>query len=165
MNKYSRVLATTMASKPTLWPRWLVIALSMLGSPIALAADSAEHLREAQAYFDKGDINVAVIQLKNALLIDPANQTARLLLGKAYLKKNDGLSAEKELRRAQELGAPREAVLVPLGRALLISGQTAELLESISPQTDDSDSLQGDILVLQGQAHLARGTGAEADGG
>ena len=162
-NKHTPDFATTMAFKPGLWPQWLIVVLCLLWSLIAFAADSDEYLRDAQAYLDKGEVSAAVIQLKNALLVDPDNKEARLLLGKAYLKQKDGLSAEKELRRAQELGAAREAVLVPLGRALLMTGQSDKLLQTITPEAGDSDALQVDILLLQGQAYLATGKLAMAD--
>lgn len=152
-----------MASRPGPWARWLIVGLCLLWSLIAAAVQSGEYLRDAQAYFDKGEVNAAIIQLKNALLIDPANKEARLLLGKAYLKQKDGLSAEKELRRAQELGALREAVLVPLGRALLMTRQSDKLLQTITAETGDSEILQGDILLLQGQAYLASGKPALAE--
>jgi putative PEP-CTERM system TPR-repeat lipoprotein len=141
----------------------LIVILCLLWSLTAFAADSSEYLRDARAYFDQGEINAAVIQLKNALLADPASTEARLLLGKAYLKQKDGLSAEKELRRAQELGASREAVLVPLGRALLMTGQNDRLLETTSPEADDTKALKVDILLLQAQACLATGKPALAD--
>lgn len=142
-------------------PRWLtqglLAGLCLSWSLLALATDSADYLRDAQAYIDKGEVSAAVIQLKNALLADPSNREARLLLGQTYLKQNDGLSAEKELRRAQELGAAREDVLAPLGRALLMTGQNGKVLQEINPESGDSDALRLDILVLQGQAYLATG--------
>ena len=162
-NKYTTDAATAMASWPAQRSQWLIIALCLLWSLTAFAADSGKYLRDARAYLDHGEINAAVIQLKNALLADPASKDARLLLGKAYLKQKDGQSAEKELRRAQQLGATREAVLVPLGRALLMTGQSDTLLETISPEADDSKALKVDILLLQGQACLATGKPALAD--
>jgi len=149
--------AMTRTSRPRRWARWLIILLCLPWVPPAPAGDSAEYLRDAQAYIDKGEINVGVIQLKNALLADPANKEARLLLGQAYLTQKDGLSAEKELRRAQELGAAREDVLAPLGRALLMTGQNGKVLQEINPESGDSESLRLDILVLQGEAYLATG--------
>jgi Flp pilus assembly protein TadD len=121
-SKHTPDYSTTMVLKPVPWAQWLIVILCLLWSLSAFAEDSDEYLREAQAYLNKDETGAAVIQLKNALLLDPDNREARLLLGKAYLKQKDGLSAEKELRRAQELGAAREAVLPSLGQALLITG-------------------------------------------
>jgi putative PEP-CTERM system TPR-repeat lipoprotein len=148
---------TTMDALPGRWTQRLLLALCLSWPLMALATDSAEYLRDAQTYLDKGEITAAVIQLKNALLADPSNKDARLLLGKAYLTQKDGPSAEKELRRAQELGVAREDVLAPLGRALLMTGQNDKVLQEINPESGDSESLRLDILVLQGQAYLATG--------
>lgn len=155
--------ASTMTFKPRLSPQLLIVVLCLLWSLSVFAADTDEYLSDAQAYLGKGEVSAAVIQLKNALLVDPDNKEARLLLGTTYLKQKDGLSAAKELHRAQELGAAREAVLVPLGRALLMSGQSDKLLQTITPEAGDPDALKVDILLLQGQAYLATGTLALAD--
>jgi len=162
-NKHTPDFASTMAFKPGLWTQWLIVVLCLLWPLVPTAADLDEYLRDAQAYLDKGEINAAVIQLKNALLVNPDNRKARLLLGKAYIQQKDGLSAEKELLRAQELGAVREAVLVPLGRALLMTGQHDKLLQTITREAGDSEALQIDILLLQGQAYLGTGKQAMAD--
>lgn len=162
-NKHNTYFTTRINFNPGLWPQMLVVVLCLLWSLVAFAADADEYLRGAQAYLDKGEVSAAVIQLKNALLAAPDNRKARLLLGKAYLKQKDGLSAEKELRRAQDLGASREALLEPLGRALLMTGQSEKLLQTIHYKAGDSSTLQVDILLLQGQAYLALGKPAMAD--
>jgi putative PEP-CTERM system TPR-repeat lipoprotein len=162
-SKHTPDYSTTMVLKPVPWAQWLIVILCLLWSLSAFAEDSDEYLREAQAYLNKDETGAAVIQLKNALLLDPDNREARLLLGKAYLKQKDGLSAEKELRRAQELGAAREAVLPSLGQALLITGQSDKLLRTINHETGDSEPLNLDILLMQGQAYLASGKLAMAD--
>ena len=136
--------------------RLIAILVFALWPLIATAADSGDYLSDAQAYFGKGEYDAAVIQLKNALLEDPDNRQARLLLGQAYLKLEDGPSAHKELSRALELGASREAVLEPLGRALLMSGKSDELLELLAIEEGDPLPLKVDLLVLQGQAHTAK---------
>jgi tetratricopeptide (TPR) repeat protein len=82
-------------------PQWLAAVLCITWSLVTFAADGDSYLREAQAYYDKGELSAAIIQLKNALLADPENGQARLLLGKSYLQQKDGLAAEKELSRAK----------------------------------------------------------------
>ena len=124
---------------------------------ISLAMDSDEFMRDAHNYFNNREYNAAVIQLKNAILANPENAQARVLLGKIYLKLDDGLSALKELRRARELGAAREEVLEPLGRALLWSERNDEILDEISIEDGDSVPLKINILLLHGQAYFAKG--------
>ena len=64
-----------------------------------------------------------MIELKKVLQNNPDNRDARLLLGEVSLLTGEAAAAEKELRRAQELGIPREKLIIPLGRALLAQGQ------------------------------------------
>ena len=132
----------------------LALVLCFVWPLLLVAADVEDYLRDARAYVDKGEYSAAVIQLKNALLVEPDNAEARLLLGQTYLELKDALSAEKELLRAQDLGVTREAVLVPLGHAWLMSGQHDKVLQGITQETGDSPELVIDILVLQGQAYL-----------
>ena len=135
--------------------RLMAVIVFALWPFLSNAADAEQYLRDAQSYFDKGEYSAAVIQLKNALLADPDNGQARLLLGKAYLRLEDGPSAHKELSRARELGVSREVVLEPLGRAMLLTGKSDEILEILSVEEDDPVPLKVDIHVLLGKAHMA----------
>jgi Tfp pilus assembly protein PilF len=87
----------------------------LLYTGIVLAMTSEDYLREAENYLAKGEIQAAVIQLKNALQQDPDNVRARLRLGKIYLRAGQGRAAEKELSQARKLGAKPEEVLVAGG--------------------------------------------------
>jgi putative PEP-CTERM system TPR-repeat lipoprotein len=142
--------------------RWLIL-LFVVCPLISMAMDASEYLDDARGYFDKGEYRAAVIQLKNALLVDPDSGEARLLLGKTYLKLEDGPSALKELKRARDLGVGREAVLAPLGRAYLMSGQGGKLLQTILQEADDPPRTRIDILLLHGQAYLEKQHFAMAD--
>ena len=135
--------------------RLMAVIVFALWPFLSNAADAEQYLRDAQSYFDKGEYSAAVIQLKNALLADPDNGQARLLLGQAYLRLEDGPSAHKELSRALELGVSREVVLEPLGRAMLLTGKSDEILEILSVEEDDPVPLKVDIHVLLGKAHMA----------
>ena len=98
----------------------MVMATFSVWPVMSLAMDADDYLREAKTYLEHGQNTHAVIQLKNALLLDQNNIEARLLLGEAYLDQEDILSAEKELNRARELGAGREQVKRPW-RFMIIS--------------------------------------------
>ena len=84
------------------------------------AASAEDYLQAARKYLSDGEVNAAVIELKNALQEDPANLEARLMLGGVYLKLRDGSSAEKELKRAIALQAAKEHWQLQLGRAYLL---------------------------------------------
>jgi putative PEP-CTERM system TPR-repeat lipoprotein len=104
-------------------------------------------MAEARQYVAQGDTRAAVIQLKNVLQQAPANGAARMLLGQLYLGAGDVLSADKELRRAQELGVNPGTVLPLLGKAMLMQGQYDKLLEQIK-----ADDQQPQLMALRGHA-------------
>lgn len=121
---------------------------------VVYAASSEDYLKEAQDYAKKGDINAAIIQLKNALQKDPKNIKARFFLGKNYLTRGDGANAEKEFSRAQRLGMARQQMVVPLGRAMLLQGRADDVLKQIKIKKDFPTDVQADVYVLQANAYM-----------
>ncbi len=131
-----------------------VLTLSALPLLLSLGAchrpqAADELMADARRYRDQGDAKAAIIQLKNAVQQQPDHAGARLLLGQMYIEGGDMLSAEKELRRARELGAVPETVLPALGKALLLQGQYERLLQEIPD--DPANAL---ALALRGHAML-----------
>lgn len=119
-------------------------------------------LASAKEFLAKGDDNAAVIQLKNVLQQTPDNGEARRLLGIALLDKRDYVSAEKELRRALELGQPQDAVLPALGRALFERGEYDKLISEFGTRTLADGEAQARFSTLLGDAYVRRGKTAEA---
>src|SRR6185436_9344210 len=79
----------------------LILALAIAGCS---SKDPVVILSDAKRQLEKGNRAEASIQLKTLLQLDPKHAEARFLLGKVYNESQDGVSAEKELRRALELG-------------------------------------------------------------
>jgi putative PEP-CTERM system TPR-repeat lipoprotein len=65
----------------------------------------SEYMQDAQNSLVANDFNSAIISLKNMVRLEPQNVKTRLALGELYLKIGDDLSAEKEILKAEELGA------------------------------------------------------------
>ncbi|MDB5758088.1 MAG: hypothetical protein JWM30_1377 [Burkholderia sp.] len=112
--------------------------------------DSPEQLvAEAAKYQQKGDQKAAIIQLKNALQKKPDDAEARFLLGSIYNDSGDTLSAEKEIRRAAELGMAKTRTAPQLARSLIAQGQFQKALDEINaagPQQDaNAEIIRGDI--------------------
>ena len=87
-----------------------------------------EYINAAQELTQNSQYQQAIIELKNAILADPQNKTARLELGRVYLLASQFVNAEKELRLAKDLQA-EQSVYFPL------------LLKSIYYQNDFGRSL------------------------
>lgn len=121
----------------------------MLGALLTasnLLANTALAVTErSQGYFDDaierlqgGDVNAAIIQLRNAIQEDPENAEARATLGRLYLERGDLVGAEKELSRAYETIKTDELQL-QLGQTLLGLGRGTEVLEVVAPTAEDEE--------------------------
>lgn len=86
-----------------------------------------ELVQKARSSREAGDLNASIIRLKNAIQQNPENAEARLLLGEVYLEAGDAISAEKELRRAKELGVTAPDLFIKLGETMLASGNFSEI--------------------------------------
>lgn len=148
--------------KQPLWSRSVAAALAVsLGLAAAGCSDKDPGLMiaEARAFHDKGETRAAVIQLKNVLQQHGSNSAARILLGEVYIEDGDGVSAEKELRRALSLGGDAGQVAPLLGKAMLMQGKYEALLGEIGPAADAARRPL--VLALRGNALLGLG---KADG-
>ena len=131
--------------------------LSVGGQPHAAAVDqekSEAYFQEARDYLQRGNINAAIIQLKNALQRDPNNIAARRLLGVAYLRIGKGRSAEKEIRAALRRNATDGGLKLLLGKALLIQGRYQDALGAIADDLTADQAQRAEILLLRGKAFL-----------
>lgn len=134
----------------------LVFSLALLaGAPLAVGADAPEarHLEQARAYSTAGDLRAAMVELKNALQINPESAEARLWLGYVYAELGEGAAAEKELLRARQLGVSAELVAIPLGRALLAQNAGARVLSDVQPLPSLSATDLAEVYGLRGEAY------------
>ncbi|WP_291987176.1 XrtA/PEP-CTERM system TPR-repeat protein PrsT [Candidatus Accumulibacter sp. ACC007] len=121
-------------------------------------------LASAKESLARNDRNTAVIQLKNALQENPDLAEARFLLGKALLDSGEVEAAEKELRRAAELGYPADMVAPSLARALLARGDHERIAADFARTDLASPEARADLKTTLGHAHLASGNFAAARG-
>lgn len=107
---------------------------------------------DARRYLEKGERKAALIQLRNAASAQPADPAVRLLLGGLYNDMGDAVSAEKEARKALDLGASPAAALPALAQSLLAQGRFQDLLNETA-----ADAIRNTprILALRGRAYLA----------
>jgi putative PEP-CTERM system TPR-repeat lipoprotein len=144
-------------------PIALTIALAFATSITLYGCDSTanlteqEHIQRAKDYEDKGNLKGSIIELKNAILKNPNSPQARLLLGQAYVNAGQGAAAEKELRRAGELGIGKESIRIPLGDALLLQKAYQKVLEDITPGTETSTRNLARINRIRADAFMGLG--------
>ena len=138
-------------------PIKMAVAILMSGSLAACGKfDSTEKLiADAQSYQKKGEDKAAIIQAKNALQKDPNNTEARLLLAKLYSDVGDAQSAEKEARKAIELGMPPPKAVPLLAASLLMQGKSQKALDELKALGDAVTDPE--VLVVRGNAYFAQG--------
>ncbi|MFD2367923.1 XrtA/PEP-CTERM system TPR-repeat protein PrsT [Pseudoduganella sp. GCM10020061] len=130
-------------------------ATTIIAAALALGGCQSEQdvnslVAQAAAYQKKGELNAAIIQLKNAVQLDPGNGDVRMRLGNVYLEHGDAVSAEKELRRAADLR--QDGATLQLARALLLQGKFQEVLDEFTLQAGPGESPEA--LALRGNALL-----------
>ena len=131
-----------------------LIALLAAGC-IQKTASVDELLTLAAQERSKGRHEAAIIQLKNAVQRAPENGEVRYQLGTSYLDAGDHASAEKELRRAQELRYDPARVAVPLAKALLALGEFQKVQNEIRAPAGVDTKVEAQILGLRGLAAVA----------
>ncbi len=133
----------------------LVAAASTAPAVTNTAPEKAYRFYEdALARFDRGEYKAAIIQLKNALRSDPANPSAHLLLGRAYLRIGAAELAERALLRSRRSGTHPDLIVIPLGRAYLLQRKYDEIFRRIRPGRR-SNSIEAEVVAIRGRAHLA----------
>lgn len=138
-------------------PLLLVAALAACGQ-----RSEQELLAAAQKRFEEKDPAGAVIELKNLLQKNPENATGRHLLGKALLEAGDMAGAEIELRRAWDLGAPRDVLAPLLAQTLLQSGQSRKLISEFGDQSLADPKAMSTLLQQLSLAYLVQANVTEA---
>lgn len=111
-------------------------AIAILLVPLFLTAcgsESAESmLTSAKSYLAKNDHKAAVIQIKNALQVNPELPEARYLLGVSLLDSGNANSAELELRKALALKYSTDSVVPKLANSMLAQGQAKKVVDEFS---------------------------------
>ncbi len=148
-------------------PLAAAVLAAFLGCGAVAAADSdpaaaARYYEQGRSLFDQDDLETAIIQLKNATAEDPTLVSAHVLLAEAYIRQGNGITAEYELRLAQEHGADRALVVPLLAQAYLQQFKYVELLQELKADGLPPDA-RTEVLLNRAQAHLEFGELERAD--
>jgi len=131
----------------------LVLAAFVLGA-CDRGPSPEEHRRAAREHAAAGELRAAVIELKNGLQKAPDDAAARWHLGELYLKLGFGAEAEKEVRRALELGRTGLQVKAGLARALVLQRRFQEAVDYLQELPDGE---HGPLVAVRGLARLGLG--------
>ena len=138
------------------------LLLVLLIGACGLAMDSEARLERGEQAFESGDYRAAIVDAKEVLRDEPRNIRGRLLLGKASVEVGDGEAAEKELRRAIELGANSSELSVTVAKAMLLQGKFEEiereldLAEVPAANKIEAAKIRADVLQALSQPAEAR---------
>jgi len=120
----------------------------------SLLASATRHAAADDRQDKKQEYQAAKIKLQNTLLKNPGDKDALQQLGMLSLEWGNGQMAEKEFRRAIELGVPQEKLQFALAEALLIQGKNQEILDYLAPMALMSAQDQAKLLSYRGDAWL-----------
>jgi putative PEP-CTERM system TPR-repeat lipoprotein len=139
----------------------LLAGAIVLSCSAALAQSNAKassYYEDALSRYEKKDYPGAIIQLKNALQINPNQLPVQLLLGKVLLRNGEVAGAEVAFDEALRLGVNRAEVAEPLGQAYFAQGKHKLLLESkVLEPSGLPQGVQLQVLLLRAQAHADLG--------
>jgi len=120
-------------------------------------ATPEELIERAKDFQAKGDLKASIIELKSAIQKDPNNPQARWMLGEIYIKNSMGTEAEKELRKAMDLGVRKESIKTLLGEALLLQEEYKKTLDEIRVEPETTPFNHARILRQRGEAQIGLG--------
>ncbi len=133
----------------------LTLGSVLYGHAQAAEEHSASHYYEdAVKRFSENEFNEAVIQLKNALQINPRLLPALALLGQAYIRTGNAAAAESALSDAISAGADPSLLAVPLAKAYLSQMKYDLLLAQAIPK-NLPDSVLVELLSIRANSALA----------
>lgn len=141
----------------------VLVAGIALVSACAKEFTSEEHLARAGDFIAEGDYASAQIELKNAARKAPQSAAARYELARLALLQGDWAAAEKEARRAIELGVAGDVYLY-LVRALYMQESYPELVDLTSDLSDmPGGAVLADILGYRALAQVRQRQYREAE--
>ncbi|GAB3267029.1 tetratricopeptide repeat protein [Chitinimonas naiadis] len=134
----------------------LFIVYASATPALATVEKAGRYYEDALGRYERGDIAGTIIQLKNTLQEDNSMLAARLLLGKALLKKGDLKSAEAALEESLQQGVNIGEVAETLGQLYLALGKPQLVIERL-PASGLVTPVQVDVLTMRGTAYAELG--------
>jgi putative PEP-CTERM system TPR-repeat lipoprotein len=131
--------------------RW--IAAFLLATSWSAPSWAADYLADAQKFLAAGDLRSAQIQLRNAVRSNPDDATVHYEMARVALQLGDAAAAEKEARKAQELGYDPAKAIDLLARVYSAQGRARDFLHDF-PAGQGTTNAQVATLIGRGVAQL-----------
>lgn len=145
--------------------RTLSVLAACLITLNAQALTPAEQ-KDILSKIESGQLQAAMIELKNTLRQSPKDRDARHLLAKVYFEKFDLASAEKELERAISLDLDKSAWMPLQAKILLKKREYDKILNLFTEKAIDEKDITlawvGDVNLIKAQAMIAQGNTKQA---
>jgi len=112
-----------------------LVLLASLGAPPVCAQDgrASAYYEDAVKRYNDQDYDGAILQVKNALQIEPRMLPAMTLMGEIHVASGNGAAAETALNAAAQAGADVALTAVPLAKAFLLQFKHDQLLAQPVP--------------------------------
>jgi putative PEP-CTERM system TPR-repeat lipoprotein len=145
--------------------RWgvLLLATVLLASCGEDLPSEEESLARARGQLMLGKPRGALLELRNALEVNPRNPETRMLLGQTQLALFQGIEAESEFRRAYDLGLRSAPVIVGLAESILAQRRYEEVLNILGEASPRTLTEQAAMLALKGEAYEGMGEPERAE--
>lgn len=125
--------------------------------------ESQRHFDKAAKFALEGNPAAAIIELKNAIVADGGNSTARYELALLYLRTGDAVSAQRELETARSRDFDEAKISGPLAQSYFAQGKFRDVVTKFDPAKLHGDP-RADLLATQARAHIALNDRAAARG-
>ncbi|GHA37185.1 XrtA/PEP-CTERM system TPR-repeat protein PrsT [Photobacterium aphoticum] len=122
-----------------------------------------EHISNARSYLSEGNINAAILELKNAIQQAPENIESRHLLAATYLQLGNFAAAEKEFSRALRNGGDPNILTPYLAQSLFGQSDVRALEKLLSHSHMDDPSARANVLGIHAVVLLQHGKTEEAE--
>lgn len=135
-----------------------VLSAALLASGCDFFSGTDDRLARAEASLTRGEYDVAMVELKNALADQPADPRTHLLIARASLQLGNLEGAWKALDDAAAANADARTLKTLRAQVLLKGGKIKELqdlLDSGEPQPDNVATLRARLLAARNQCAAA----------
>jgi putative PEP-CTERM system TPR-repeat lipoprotein len=139
------------------------VAVLAGGAYVATRKNPEDHFKAGVAMHQRGDFKAASIELKNTLQAAPENAEARYLLGRVHFANGEYQAAEKELKKARDMGIKDGGLEPFFARTLLILNEPQRVLDEVKQNVGGLAESNAAIMALRARAHLMLKDAAAAE--